>query len=585
MMQGGMGPRAGMRRPVEGDAEGDASAVGGERPGFGAGRPRPAGAGPGMGGGMAGGMGGGNRMGGMGPGGRKMAIEDAEEIAPDAQANPMSPATSASAGTALSAGNPVPPGQNKPQGSPAPPGSGPKPLQFQSGTARLSSPDDYLDNMLGDTPAPPGMSPADQRHKADGKGHDGKAHEGKAHTAKAPDGKPEGKPAGGKQEKPLNMASANYVPAPTVKAAPMRPRHWWLTLMFVVMVVLPTTGYGYYLFAFAADQYESDAGFSSRTEQAPSAFQLLGALGGVGTSSSSDMDIVYQFIRSQQLVALVDAQLNLRKIICIPAYDPLKTFPADGNIEDLVDYWKTMVVPNFDRATGLMTLTVFAFDPEDAQNIAREVLADSTAIINDLSNTAQSDTTRYSKESLTKSEDRMADAQKAVTTFRISNNILDPEQAVSGTQQVVTMLVQQLATAEIDLDMLTGTVPASDPRLAQINRRIDVIQKRMAEEQSKVGGLTDPGAPNYANLVTEYQNLVMAQDFAQKTYLTALAAYNQSLDDAQHNTRYLATYLEPTLAESSTAPQRILRIVLTALVGALAWSIVTMVFYALRDRK
>jgi capsular polysaccharide transport system permease protein len=133
--------------------------------------------------------------------------------------------------------------------------------------------------------------------------------------------------------------------------------------------------------------------------------------------------------------------------------------------------------------------------------------------------------------------------------------------------------------------MLTGTVPDSDPRIAQINRRIEVIQKRMAEEQSKVGGLSDPGAPNYAKLVTQYQNLQMEQDFAQKTYLAALGAYDQAVNDAQHKTRYLATYLEPTLAETSTAPMRLLRIFLTALIGSLAWSIVTMIYYALRDRR
>ena len=385
--------------------------------------------------------------------------------------------------------------------------------------------------------------------------------------------------------RPEGTSAALYFPAPFAPKAVMRPRHWWLLLLFIGVVALPPAAYGWYLFTAAADQYESNAGFSSRTENTPTAFDFLGAIVGSSTSSSSDMDIVFQFIRSQELVKRVDAKLNLRKVFSRPTQDPLMRFDPGGSMEDLLAYWQSMVVPTFERSTGLMTLTVWAFDPKDAQNIATEVLAQSTAIINDLSRTAQADTTRYSQNSLATSEKRMAAAQQALTNFRVTNGILDPAQQASGTAQVVNTMVQQLATAQIDLDLLSGTVPDSDPRLAQLNRRIGVIQNRIAAEQAKVGGLSDPGAPKYAKLINDYQNLIMEQDFAQKAYLTALGAYDQAVNDAQHQTRYLATYLQPTLAQTPTAPQRGLRVLLAALVGLLAWSIGVMIYYALRDRR
>ena len=379
--------------------------------------------------------------------------------------------------------------------------------------------------------------------------------------------------------------AAFYVAAPAAQKAVMRPRHWVLLVLFVLIVISPPAGYGWYLFTAAADLYESDAGFSSSTQAAASPFDFLGVMAGGSSSSSSDMDIVFEFIRSQELMNRVDAKLDLRKIYGKPRDDVLMRFDPEGSVEDLQTYWQSMVVPNFEKSTGLMTLTVWAFDPKDAQAIATEVLAQSTTMINELSKTAQADTTRYSLESLANSETRMAQAQQALTTFRIANGILDPAQQVAGTAQVVNTLVQQLAEAQIDLDMLSGTVPATDPRLGQLNRRIAVIQSRMASEQAKVGGLSDPGAPNYAKLLTDYQNLTMEQDFAQKAYITALGAYDQAVNDAQHQTRYLATYLQPTLAQSSTAPQRVLRIVLTALGGLLTWLIGVMIYYALRDRR
>ncbi|MGV8988256.1 MAG: hypothetical protein ACOH2H_18450 [Cypionkella sp.] len=397
---------------------------------------------------------------------------------------------------------------------------------------------------------------------------------------KAPPAKPQANP-GKVHESPF----ANYIPAPTARGAKMRQRHWGLVAAFMLLVLLPSAFTTWYMYTRAADQYESNVGFGSRTENAPTTFSILGAFGMGGGSSSGDMDILYQFMSSQELVTRVDKKLDLRKLYSKPQNDPLLSFPADGSIEDLVRYWSKMVVPYYDGSTGLMTVKVYAFEPQDAQNIASAVLQESTSIINELSQTAQVDATRYGKEALEKAQAGMADTQRALTAFRIKNNIVDPTDQLQGAGMVVNSLIQQLGAAEIDLDLLVGTVPDSDPRIAGLNRRIEVIQKRIAAEQSKVGGLADPNSAGYANLVADYQSLQMSSDFAQKAYLTALGAYDQALNDAQHKTRYLATFVQPTLAESSGAPDRPLWIFFAALIGFLAWATLAMIYYALRDRR
>ncbi len=54
---------------------------------------------------------------------------------------------------------------------------------------------------------------------------------------------------------------------------------------------------------------------------------------------------------------------------------------------------------------------------------------------------------------------------------------------------------------------------------------------------------------------------------------------------AQQKKVYLATYEEPTLAQASTAPQRWLLLGRCMLIGFFAWAIITMIYYALRDRR
>ena len=379
--------------------------------------------------------------------------------------------------------------------------------------------------------------------------------------------------------------ASHYVVAPTVSPAQMRPRHYGVIALFLLCVIVPTVSFGWYLWTRAADQYESDVGFGSRTEEAPSTFDFLGALGGAAQSGSKDMDILNQFIISQELVAKIDADLDLKAIWSKAGDDPLNGFNEGGTIEDLVAYWQRMVLVNYDNATGLMNLRVFAFDPQDAQKIATAVLTESTNIINQLSKTAQDDTTRYSKDSLAATEAKLAEARLAVLDFQVRNNIVDPSNVVANQLSVVSTLNQQLASAQIDYDMLSGTVPATDPRLAQLSRRLEVIKNRITEEQAKVGATADSNSPGFAKLMADFERLKVEQDFAQAAYLSALAAHDQALTDAQQKTRYLASYVAPTLAEAPTAPNRPLTAALTALIGFLIWSVLVLTYYALRDRR
>ena len=409
----------------------------------------------------------------------------------------------------------------------------------------------------------------------------------------------EAEPAGRSRRKALGAGSkrgsggakagkadlANYVVAPAVGPAELRPRHYGVIALFLLMVVVPTAVYSWYLWNRSADQYESDVGFGSRTENPPSTLAFLGALGGGSSSSSSDMDILNQFIVSQNLVSRIDKKLDLRAIYSKPANDPLATLDPKGSIEDLVKYWQRMVVVNFDSSTGLMNLRVFAFDPKDAQSIAQAVLDESAATINDLSMTAQDDTTKYSKDSLQIAEDRLSRARLATTEFRVKNHLVDPSSDLASQMSVMNTLVQQQAASEIDLDLLAGVALENDPRVAQLNRRIEVIKNRIVQEQAKFGGATDSSAAGYATLLSDYERLKVDEDFAEKAYLSSLAAFDQAVSDAQHKTRYLTTFVEPTLAEASTAPNRPLTAALTALIGFLAWAISVLIYYALRDRR
>lgn len=404
--------------------------------------------------------------------------------------------------------------------------------------------------------------------------------------------KPADKPAGGGPAQPPARPPAQPPAQPVVTirpaAEPARPRgrHWGILASFILLVLAPLAVSGWYLYTRAADQYASKVGFSVRKEEFNSPVDMLGGIARLSGSSSSDMDILYKYIQSQELVAAVDRDLDLRAIYAKPENDPVFAFDPSGSIEDLVDYWRRMVKISYDSGTGLIELRVNAFAPGDAQAVAQAIFDKSAVMINELSAIAREDATRYAREELARAEAQLKAAREALTRFRSRYRIVDPAADIEGQMGLLTTLQQQLAEALIEKDMLRETTRANDPRLAQVNRRIEVIRNRIEEERRKFGmGAQGGEGGDYATLVAEFERLSADREFAEQAHVTARAAYEAALADAQRKSRYLAAYIKPTLAETPQYPQRAMLLGLVALFLLSFWAVGLLIYYSLRDRR
>jgi len=367
----------------------------------------------------------------------------------------------------------------------------------------------------------------------------------------------------------------------------MRRRHWLLGFSFALLVIAPVVLAAFYLWSIAKDQYASTTGFTVRQAETSAPVDLLGGLSQLSGSASGDADVLYEFILSQELVARIDAELDLRSMYSKAwPEDPVFAYNPDGSIEDLLKYWERMVRLAYDSGTGLMELRVLAFDPFDAQNIAKEIVQQSTTMINELSAIAREDATRYALEELDQSVERLKAAREAVTAFRSRNEIVDPNADIQVQMGLLNTLNQQLADALISFDLLSETTRTDDPRVTQAARRIEVIEERIADERKKFGvGNAGDGSNDYATLVAEFERLAVDREFAEQAYTVALSTFDAARAEAQRQSRYLATYIRPTLAETSRYPDRLLLAGLLTLFLILAWSIMALVYYSIRDRR
>lgn len=377
---------------------------------------------------------------------------------------------------------------------------------------------------------------------------------------------------------------------PVAKPAKLKKRHRGLMASFVFLVLVPLIVASVYLWVFAEDQYASTTGFTVRQEEGGGSSSLLSGLAAFtgGAGGAADTDVLYEYIRSQEIVRIVDEHLDIVDIFSKNwKTDPVFSLWPEATIEDKLEYWQRMIRISYDKGSGLIELRVLAFSPEDAQEIAREIVAESQKMINELNAVVREDSMRYAVTDLEDSLAQLKQARQDLVRFRTETQIVDPEADIEGRMGVVNSLQQQLAQALVEHDLVAATgSQENDPRLLQAARLIQVIRERIeSERQSFVqSGVVATGG-DYPSLIAEFENLMVEKEFAEERYALSLTAFELARSTAVRQSRYLTAYINPTFAQTAEFPQRITLIALLGLFMLLSWSIMTLVYYSLRDRR
>ncbi|MCC5987727.1 MAG: sugar transporter [Pararhodobacter sp.] len=374
---------------------------------------------------------------------------------------------------------------------------------------------------------------------------------------------------------------------PFAQPAKLQGRHRLLVAFVLAGFLLPVVLTTVYLYGFAKDQYASNVGFTVRQEESGSASELLGGLSAVmGTRGSTNTDVLYEFIQSQEIVEQIMRQIDL-----VEHYsrdwrsDPLFSIWPSATIEDVLWYWRRMVRISYDRNTGLIDVQVRARDAQTAQEIARAIVSESEAMINALNEAARRDTMSHAQRDLEEAIERLREAREALAEFRARTRIVDPQADLQGRMGVLNNLQQQLAEALVEHDLLLQVTNETDPRVRSALRRIEVIRDRIAQERLTFA--TEDVTvidTDYPRLLAQFESLAVDTQFGEQSYTAALTALDAARSNAMRQSLYLATYIRPTLSQRAEYPQRLQLVMLTVFFMLLIWSVIALIYYSLRDR-
>lgn len=364
---------------------------------------------------------------------------------------------------------------------------------------------------------------------------------------------------------------------------------WFTIFSFLVLVCAPMAAGIWYLEERAADRYTSRAAFSIRSNEDTAPMEIFGALTRIsGSAGTTDAQILYDFIQSQQIVQQVDGRVGLTGIFAKQPQDILFTLEPGVPIEDLVEHWQWMVDVAIDPATGLLSIEARAFSPDDAQAIARAILSESAELVNRLSDSARTDLVQATQRELEEAEHRLRKIRVKLRLFRDHEQKVDPTLNVKAKLELIAGLQEDRAKAIIKLDQLSGVLDPQAPQIRSLKRRIETIDRRIADERTRLGtGTAADGGDSrpLSRVVGDYEELLVDREFAEQAYTVALAGHQQALVEARRRHRHLAVHISPTLSEKAEHPDKPVLILTAFVLVFAAWSIVTLVIGNIAERR
>lgn len=356
------------------------------------------------------------------------------------------------------------------------------------------------------------------------------------------------------------------------------PRRWRRSLVLSLLFG-PAILAALYFGLVASDRYVAEASFVVRTASKPNPTSPLGGLlqmTGI-IRSQDDAFAVHEFIASRDAVQELEKRLPLREMFDRPEADFLARYPSilyNSTFERLYSYYGQRVEIIYNTSTGISTLRVQAFRPEDAQAIARALLDIADELLLRMNARIRNDAVRNAAVEVENAEKRMLEAQVAITAFRNRELMIDPGQSSLIISDVIGKLSDELAQVQAQVQQAQAASP-SGPQVAALQRRVVALQSQIAAERDRISGRSD----GLAEKMAAYDSLNLQRDFASRTLATSVTSLESARSDARRQTLYLERIVEPAAPDYPTEPRRLhnvlLIFILSVLLVFIGWLIVT----------
>lgn len=343
--------------------------------------------------------------------------------------------------------------------------------------------------------------------------------------------------------------------------------------LFVLLCLVPTLVGALYFGLIASDRFVTEARFAIRpaiggAEKASS--DEVGAGNGVPKAMiAQDTIITSNYIESRPMIETIEGMMPLREMFSRDSIDWLSRFKADKPIEKLVKYWRDRVKTSIETTSGIVVLTVEAFDPHESLALTQAVMKESERKVNELSQKLRNDGLAESKRELVHAEERMNKVRFAMRDLRNREGMLDASKTNDTNLKIIGELRKARIELQVQLTMSLRDLAPESRRIQDMKAQIANLDDNITRIEREATSLDPEKRKVISAAMSQFEAYENERMDAEKYFSKVLSANERARIVAARQIEFFSTVVEPVLAESATQPRRMLMIALIA-AGSLA---------------
>nr|WP_236846180.1 capsule biosynthesis protein [Campylobacter sp. P0136] len=343
------------------------------------------------------------------------------------------------------------------------------------------------------------------------------------------------------------------------------------TVIYIMIVVI-----FYYTF-IAADRYVSNVSLSVKSTDGGSPVSLSGieSLVGVASSSTEDIKLLQEYIKSFDMLQKLDEKINLRSLYEKQKLDLFFRIYSSTSKESYLKYYRDRIHILFDDATGLLNVAVEGFSPEDARNISAAILEECERFINEISHNIAREQLRFAQGELESAKQKYKDAKNELLAFQNEYGVFDPQSLAKTKAGFITEIELQISKKETELNTMRSYLNDNAPEIAALKAELRAHKEQLEKERRKVASNASQDKLN--DVVAQFEALYLNLSFAEDVYKTAITAVETTRIEIGRKAKQVVVIQSPYVPDSAAYPNKMYNIITIFVILTLIFGVVRLV--------
>lgn len=351
--------------------------------------------------------------------------------------------------------------------------------------------------------------------------------------------------------------------------------------LFFIIVLIPFTLISLYYLFIASDKYVSESKITvMQAGQLQKELNLsIPFLG--NPLAKMDAFLVQEYILSYDMLEHLEKTLNLSKLFQDKRIDFVKRLPKEFTREEFLKYYrKNIVKVKYDEYTSILTLEVYAFKPENAYLINKEILSQCERYINEISHKIAKEQVSFIEEELLRAYQKKQTSNNALVKFQNTYRVVDPAQEIQANFAIISNLENQIALHEAKLKEMLAYLNENSIQVQALKTQIESLKRQVEKERSKL-----VGGQGLNKVAFEYLNLKLAAEFYTDIYKATLSAFETARIESVRKIKNIVVVASPNFPEEALYPKRLYNIALVLILLLLIYGIASLTINVVKEHR